>query len=47
MISLAQLFEWFPDDITVEKLNELYQIADADGDKLAMELINRELEKRG
>ena len=47
MISLAQLVDGSEKKMTVAELQRLYQIADADGDKLAMELINKELEKRG
>lgn len=46
MINLAQLLDWFADGITVEQLKELYQIADAAGDELAMQLLAKELEKR-
>lgn len=47
MISLAQLVDGSAEDMPTEELKRLYQIADSDGDKLALELINRELEKRG
>ena len=46
MISLAQLVDGSADSMTVEQLKRLYQIADADGDVIAMELIIKELEKR-
>lgn len=46
MISLAQLVDGTADSMTVEQLKRLYQIADADGDALAMKLIAKELEKR-
>ncbi len=47
MMSLAQLVDGSADSMTVEQLKRLYQIADADGDKQAAELILKELEKRG
>ena len=46
MISLAQLVDGSADSMTVEQLKRLYQIADSDGDSLAIELIVSELEKK-
>lgn len=46
VISLAQLVDGSADNMTVEQLKRLYQIADADGDALAMKLITKELEDR-
>jgi len=46
MISLAQLVDGSAEEMTVEQLKRLYQIADADGDALAMKLIVQELGKR-
>lgn len=46
MISLAQLVDGTADSMTVEQLQRLYQIADSDGDALAVELIVKELGKR-
>ena len=46
MISLAQLVDGSAEQMTVSELRRLYQIADADGDKLAAELILKELEDR-
>lgn len=46
MISLAQLVDGSADSMTVEQLKRLYQIADSDGDKLAIELIVELLEKK-
>lgn len=46
MISLAQLVDGSAEDMPTEELKRLYQIADADGDALAVELIKKEMEKR-
>ena len=46
MISLAQFVDRSAESLTVGELQPLYQIADADGDSLAIELILAELEKR-
>ena len=46
MISLAQLVDGSAEQMTVSELRRLYQIADADGDALAMKLIVCELEKK-
>ena len=46
MISLAQLVDGSAEQMTVSELRRLYQIADSDGDTLAMELIVKELEKK-
>ena len=46
MISLAQFVDGSEESLTVGELQRLYQIADADGDALAIELILAELEKR-
>lgn len=46
MISLAQLIDGSEGNLSVEALQKLYQIADSDGDKLAVELIVKLLEKK-
>lgn len=46
MISLAQLIDGSADEMEIDELQRLYQIADSDGDALAVELIAKELEKR-
>ena len=46
MISLAQLVDGSAENMTKSELRRLYQMADADGDTVAMELIVKELEKR-
>ena len=46
MISLAQLVDGSAEEMTVKELQKLYQIADSDGDDMAMKLIVKELEKR-
>lgn len=46
MMNLAQLVDGSADKMTKSELRRLYQIADADGDALAMELIVAELEKK-
>lgn len=46
MISLAQLIDGSAENMTKSELQRLYQIADADGDAIAVELIVKELEKR-
>ena len=46
MISIAQLVDGSAEQLTVSELRRLYQIADSDGDKLAVELILKELEKK-
>ena len=46
MISLTQLVDGSAENMSKSELQRLYQIADADGDSLAIELILAELEKR-
>ena len=46
MMNLAQLIDGSADEMTKSELRRLYQIADADGDALAMKLIVCELEKK-
>ena len=46
MISLAQFVDGSAESLMVGELQRLYQIADADGDAIAVELIVKELEKR-
>jgi len=46
MISLAKLIDGTAEEMETEELQQLYHQADADGDKLAMQLILKEMEKR-
>lgn len=46
MISLAQLIDGSADEMEIDELQRLYQIADSDGDLLAIELIVKLLEKK-
>lgn len=46
MISLAQLIDESEENMPKSELKRLYQVADADGDALAVELIVKELGKR-
>ena len=46
MISLAQFVDGSEENLSIEALQKLYQIADSDGDKLAIELIVKLLEKK-
>lgn len=46
MMNIAQLVDGSADEMTKSELRRLYQIADADGDALAMELIVKALEKK-
>ena len=46
MISIAQLVDGSAEQMSVSELRRLYQIADSDGDQLAVELIVKALEKK-
>ncbi len=46
MLSLAQFVDGSAEEMSIEDLKKIYQIADSDGDSIAVELIVKELEKR-
>ena len=46
MISLSQLIDGSAEEMPTGELQRLYQIANSDGDSLALELIVSELEKK-